>query len=237
MGNRGPSLSDQTAEQLRAWIIDRAMVDGDKLPPEHELIESLGISRTVLREAVAGMRARGELTSRRGSGVFVAQSYSVPPLRLHPADLASVPDVLQDLEIRSAVEIEAASLAARRRNGEHLQAIGATLRAQEAAQNREEASAADFAFHRAVANATGNPRFAQFLDGIGPSAIPRSRLSATAQSPEQEAAYLAMLLGEHRAIARAIEQGDAAFARDAMRQHLSGSARRYQQAGKEAESL
>jgi GntR family transcriptional regulator, transcriptional repressor for pyruvate dehydrogenase complex len=234
LGNREPSLSERTAEQLRAWIIDRAMGEGDKLPPEHELIEQLGISRTVLREAVAGLRARGELTSRRGSGVFVAQA-NVAPLRISGADIGSVPDMLQDLEIRAAVEIEAASLAARRRNAGHLLAIEATLKAQEAARERPEASAADFAFHRAVADATGNPRFAQFLDSLGFSAIPRSRLHATGQTPEQEAAYHAMLLSEHRAIARAIEQGDATFARDAMRLHLSGSARRYQQAGKEAE--
>lgn len=233
MGSFDQSLSERTAERLREWITARSLGAGDKLPPEHELTEQLGISRTVLREAVAGMRARGELTSRRGSGVFVADRPAAPVLTVN--DRAALPDVLQGLEIRAAVEIEAAGLAARRRTDDHLKMIEATLQAQERAHDAVEASTADFNFHRAIATATGNPRFPQFLDELGLSLIPRRRLRAVAQSAEQDATYVAMLLAEHRTIARAIEQGDAGLARDAMRQHLSGSARRYQRAGKEAD--
>lgn len=223
------SLSERTADQLRSFITMRRLEAGDRLPPEHELTEHLGVSRTVLREAVAGMRARGELTSRRGSGVFVANRPMAPALTLNNRE--ALPDVLEALEIRAAVEMEAASLAARRRNIADLKAIEATLVMQEGAADAAEASAADFAFHRAVAAATGNPRFVLFLDELGLAAIPRRRLGAVAPTAEQDLEYVALLLAEHRAIARAIEQGDAAFARDAMRQHLSGSARRYQQAG------
>ncbi len=225
----GQSLSERTADQLRSFIATRKLGAGERLPPEHELTEQLGVSRTVLREAVAGMRARGELTSRRGSGVFVAHRPVAPALTLNNRD--ALPDVLEALEIRAAVEMEAASLAARRRGAADLQAIAAALALQEGAGDGAEASAADFAFHRAVAAATGNPRFVLFLDELGLAAIPRRRLAAVAPTPQQDAEYVALLLAEHRAIARAIEQGDAAFARDAMRQHLSGSARRYQQAG------
>ena len=213
------SLADRTAGQLLAFIADRHLRDGDRLPPEHELTAALSVSRTVLREAVAGLRAQGRLTSRRGSGVFVA----TPKLgiRLAPDDTGSIPDLLRTMELRAAVEIEAAGLAARRRNAAQLDAIrtafAATLR-----RGRETAPA-DFAFHRAIADATGNDRFGWFLDELGPALIPRGRLRASSVTQD----YYALLEAEHRAILTAIETGDVSLARDAMRQHLGGSTQRY----------
>jgi DNA-binding FadR family transcriptional regulator len=77
-----------------------------------------------------------------------------------------------------------------------------------------------------VALAANNPRFAEFLDVMGPTVIPRSNLqvSASQRSPES---YIALISGEHRAIADAIAAGDAGAARDAMRKHLKGSQQRY----------
>ena len=213
------SLADRTAGQLLAFIADRHLRDGDRLPPEHELTAALSVSRTVLREAVAGLRAQGRLTSRRGSGVFVA----TPKLgiRLAPDDTGSIPDLLRTMELRAAVEIEAAGLAARRRNAAQLDAIrtafAATLR-----RGRETAPA-DFAFHRAIADATGNDRFGWFLDELGPALIPRGQLRASSVTQD----YYALLEAEHRAILTAIETGDVSLARDAMRQHLGGSTQRY----------
>lgn len=213
------SLADRTAGQLLAFIADRHLRDGDRLPPEHELTAALSVSRTVLREAVAGLRAQGRLTSRRGSGVFVA----TPKLgiRLAPDDTGSIPDLLRTMELRAAVEIEAAGLAARRRNAAQLDAIrtafAATLR-----RGRETAPA-DFAFHRAIADATGNDRFGWFLDELGPALIPRGRLRASSVTQD----YYALLEAEHRAILTAIETGDVSLAHDAMRQHLGGSTQRY----------
>lgn len=213
------SLADRTAGRLLAFISDRHLRDGDRLPPEHELTTALSVSRTVLREAVAGLRAQGRLTSRRGSGVFVATPKF--GIRLAPDDTGSIPDLLRTMELRAAVEIEAAGLAARRRNGPQLDAIrtafAATLR-----RERETASA-DFAFHRAIADATGNDRFGWFLDELGAALIPRGRLLASTVTQD----YHVLLEAEHRAILTAIEAGDVTLARDAMRQHLGGSAQRY----------
>ena len=86
-----------------------------------------------------------------------------------------------------------------------------------------ETASADFAFHRAIADATGNDRFGWFLDELGPALIPRGRLRASTVTQD----YYALLEAEHRAILTAIETGDVSLARDAMRQHLGGSAQRY----------
>lgn len=220
------SLAQATEVRLHEWIMQQQMRGGDKLPAEHVLTAQLGVSRTVLREAVAGLRARGELTSRRGSGVFVANPGQAG-LMLAPADIAAVPDVLADLEMRAAVETEAASLAARRRSDSDLLRIEQAIAQQAEAQDAEAASRADWAFHHAIARATQNARFVAFLDGLGLAAIPRARLRHQDQTLEQAAAYAGLLIEEHRAIARGIINQDAGHARDAMRHHLMGSAKRY----------
>ncbi len=213
------SLADRTAGRLLAFIADRHLRDGDRLPPEHELTVALSVSRTVLREAVAGLRAQGRLTSRRGSGVFVATPKF--GIRLAPDDTSSIPDLLRAMELRAAVEIEAAGLAARRRSAVRLDAIRAAFAAM--LTHEGETAAADFAFHRAIADATGNDRFGWFLDALGADLVPRGRLRASTVTRD----YHALLEGEHSAILAAIEAGDVSLARDAMRQHLGGSARRY----------
>lgn len=219
------NLADVTAGRLREWIVQYGLGEGDRLPSESALAPRLGVSRTVLREAVARLKAQGELTSRRGAGVFVGR----PPghgLHLELADRGVVPDIIADLEIRIALEVEAAGLAARRRQEEQIAAMREAIAAQAAALTREATSAADFAFHRAIAIATANHRFVHLLDQMGVGAIPRARLRLSAEG----AAYTAQLLDEHRAILDAIAAQDTAYARDAMRVHLARSIQRYQQA-------
>jgi GntR family transcriptional regulator, transcriptional repressor for pyruvate dehydrogenase complex len=223
------NMADLTAVRLRDWILQQALATGDKLPPESTLAPKLGVSRTVLREAVARLRAQGELTGRRGAGVFVAK----PPghmLEIATDDRHAVPDIIANLEIRVALEVEAAGLAARRRQASHIDAMREAMAAQADADTRESASAADFAFHRAVAMATTNHRFVNLLDQMGVDAIPRNRLRLRAEDGTDGTAYAAQLLDEHRAILEAIVAQDSAYARDAMRLHLLGSIQRYQQA-------
>ena len=220
------SMTDATARRLRDWIVQYAMAEGDRLPPETELAPRLGVSRTVLREAVARLQAQGELISRRGSGVFVGRP-AEQGLRLAPGDRLVVEDILGDLELRVALEVEASGLAARRRSSDHIAAMQRAMAEQAVAAGREAASAADFAFHRAIAIGSGNPRFVHLLDQMGLGAIPRSRLqSGETTGPD----YAAQLEAEHRAILDAIVAQDPAYARDAMRLHLSRSMRRYQHA-------
>lgn len=87
---------------------------GTKLPTEHELIAAFGVSRTVVREAIAALRARGLLTTRQGSGVFVSSISDKVPYGIDPEGLGSLAKVIEVMELRMAVEIEAAALASKR---------------------------------------------------------------------------------------------------------------------------
>lgn len=220
------NMADATAMRLRERIIQCEMGEGDRLPPESALAPSLGVSRTVLREAVARLKAQGELTSRRGAGVFVGRSEQ-RVLRLEAGGRSAVPEILLDLEIRVALEVEAAGLAARRRRDEHIHAMRRAINEQAEAGTPDLGGAADYAFHRAVAIASCNPRFVYLLDQMGINAIPRTRLRL--RNDGDHAGYAAQLVDEHRAILDAIGAQDSAYARDAMRQHLSRSIQRYKQ--------
>src|SRR5690606_31767419 len=96
---------------------------GDQLPTEKELIETMNVSRTVVREAVAQLRAEGLVTTRQGLGAFVATDALVRPLRFEP-DSGSVESLLKLTELRLAIELEGAALAALRATPGQLARIG-----------------------------------------------------------------------------------------------------------------
>lgn len=232
---RSRNLTGEVTAQLRDLIRSEALGPGDRLPPEHALTARIGVSRSILREAVAGLRAEGLLTSRRGSGVFVAQGGQHGPFSIPAEDVAVVPGVVQVLELRAAVEIEAAGLAATRRTTAQAERITEAIgRIDAAGQNGSEVRL-DFDFHIRIAEATGNPQFARFMDFIGGLVIPRQRIRIEVDPAAGRDAYLRMLQREHCQIEQAIWAGDEVVARDAMRAHLIGSARRYQRWAREAE--
>lgn len=202
---------------------------GDKLPTESALCATYGVSRTVVREALAGLRAAGIVVSRRGSGVFVsAQPDHAPPSPLTLDDWPrKVPDVVNALELRAAVEVQAARLAASRASIGQVEEIYELHRAfARTIAAGGDATADDFAFHRAIARATNNAYFDRFLEQLGPRTIPRNELGISHDSGTYEA-YMAQLEAEHRTIVEAIETHCADAASAAMEAHLVGSLRRY----------
>ena len=101
-------------------------------------MKAMGVSRTVVREAVAALRAEGLVTTRQGSGAFVAADASRVPFRIDPEGLSSIGDVLEVMELRLAIEVESAALAAARATPQTVAAIGSALRDMEAAISRGE---------------------------------------------------------------------------------------------------
>ena len=137
-------------ERIAGEIRSGRLAPGARLPTEQELMAAMGVSRTVVREAVAALRAEGLVTTRQGSGAFVAADASRVPFRIDPDGLSSIGDVLEVMELRLAIEVEAAALAAERITPERLRPIARALRAIEAAIRRGEGAVnEDFAFHRA----------------------------------------------------------------------------------------
>ena len=195
---------------------------------------AMGVSRTVVREAVAALRADGVVTTRQGAGAFVSTEIEKRPFRLAVEGLPSIREVIDVMELRQSVEVEAAALAAERSSAASRREIGQTLAAIEAAIERGESAVdEDFAFHHAIAAATNNVQFWWFLDYLGRFIIPRQTIRVAAHRAEGQRAYLEMIQGEHRAIDGAIRSGDAASAREAMRQHLSNSQMRYRRLAEE----
>lgn len=223
------SLTAQVVDVLRREIEGGAWAPGEQLPTEPVLIGRFGVSRTVVREAIAGLRADGLVESRHGVGVFVRER-PVPPLPLRLPTLAAskISDMIEELELRAAVEIEAAGLAAQRASPAQEAEIETLHQHFAQLVRRDEPTAeADFAFHIAIARATNNPHFEAFLAHLGRRTIPREKLRAAlgdvATLPNRDAE----LSAEHREVAEAIARHDPDAARAAMRAHLIGSVERY----------
>lgn len=226
--SRAGNLAASLAEVLEREIREGRLGPGDRLPTEAVLSASAGVSRTVVREAVAALRASGLVETRQGAGAFVRLA---PPLLPRFGSLApgAVEELLAFLELRLAVEAEAAALAAARRGPADIARLDATLddlaRARIAGGDGAEA---DLGFHLALASATGNAWFVEFLERAGPAAVPRRRLAGAGRADAGEA-YVALVEREHRAIRDAVAAGQAVAAAAAMRLHLAGSRARYRQ--------
>jgi DNA-binding FadR family transcriptional regulator len=225
-GGTRRNLVAELVGALEAEIADGTFQPGDKLPSGARLTERFGVSRTVVREAIAGLRADGLVAPRQGAGVFVLDRPEEPEKPFHIVDYERISSVIEMLELRVAVEMEAASLAAQRRSPQQEEAIfeGASemRRCLESGASTKEA---DQRFHLAVADATNNPRFREFLEILGLSMIPRAALAVT--ESRGDPAYIEMISGEHERIATAISAGDAVAAREAMQAHLRNSMSRY----------
>jgi DNA-binding FadR family transcriptional regulator len=229
-------LFHEIAERIAAEIIIAKLPPGSRLPTEQQLAMTMGVSRTVVREAVAALRADGVVTTRQGAGAFVATEIGRRPFRLAVQGLPSIREVIDVMELRQSVEVEAAGLAAARATPSLRQEIGQALAAIDAAIERREAAVdEDFAFHRAIAAATNNLQFWWFLDYLGRFIIPRQSIRVTAHQGTGQRTYLEMIQREHRAIFAAIEARNAAAARRAMRRHLSNSQTRYRRLAEQAE--
>ena len=91
----------------------------------------------------------------------------------------------------------------------------------------DEGIEADFAFHRSISAATGNPYFEKFMHSLGPAIIPPRSICPQSETPEQRRLYLEHIQAEHRRIYHAIERRNAESARFALREHLEGSRERH----------
>jgi GntR family transcriptional repressor for pyruvate dehydrogenase complex len=218
-------LTRAVVDRIAADIREGRLEPGARLPTEQEMIAALGVSRTVVREAIAALRAQGLVNTRQGVGAFVADGALRPPFRLESEGLRSITEVVHVMELRMGVEIEAAGLAAERAQPAHLEAMTAALEAIDRAIERDELGVMeDFGFHRAVADATGNPQFPRFLEFLGRYIIPRQSVRVEAPSVRD---YLETIQAEHRAIFEAIRARSLGSARRAMRRHLLRSRDRY----------
>ncbi|KKW67772.1 GntR family transcriptional regulator [Lampropedia cohaerens] len=226
---RSRSLTEAVVESLTRQIRSGAYAVGAKLPTEAVLMQQEGVSRTVIREAISRLQAAGLVETRHGIGTFVRQMDRIPGAELGQcAPARTLLDVVAVLELRIAVESEAAALAAMRRSDADLQKMVAALdafdRVIEAPQGQS--IEPDRAFHAAIAHATGNAYFTNILGQLGQAIIPRTRINLSHLNDAARVEYLRYINREHRVVLAAIERRDPESARAAMRTHLSNSRER-----------
>lgn len=224
---RRPKLSEHVVSALRDQILGGQIAPGQKLPTEGQMTETFGVSRTVIREAVASLAADGLVEARQGAGVFVLDH---PTLTFGSfnQEIKKVSQAINVLEVRMGIEIESAGLAAVRRNAAQEARIQEAFFEFERLLNLGEPTGkADFAFHREIASATNNPFYVEILDALGDRTIPCDRNSPWYSVEVLSTEYLSGLQREHLLILKAISAGDAHAARDAMRAHLIAAQHRY----------
>ena len=226
-----PNLTEQVFAALQRRVQSGEFATARKLPSEGELVATYRVSRTVVREAISRLRARGLVETRRGIGTFARESRPTEPAfplpRVDPATLA---EVLALLELRISLETESAALAAKRATPAQVDRLRLLLEAIEAAADTgDDAADPDFEFHLTVAESTGNHFFPDLLRHLGRAIIPRTRIDSSAAAHQERGDYLRTVNREHRDIFRAIARSDSDAARAAMRTHLANSRERLRQ--------
>lgn len=224
---RRQRLAQTVIDELKKQIESGALEVGGRLPTEPQLEAQFEVSRTVVREAIAELRAAGLVTPVQGKGMFVTDSLNPGTLRpLTATEVQSIPQTLEMIEFRIAVETEAAAIAAYRRSAQQESDIRTANQLLTAKIDAGEPTIeADFAFHEAIAKAANNPHFVDALHRFGSRSIPRSQFPTLPDAESRE--YLEKVLGEHERILDAISEQDPDAARHAMREHLTGSQKRY----------
>ena len=226
------SLADEAHRQLLLQLEMNLWRAGDKLPSETALAASLGVSRPVIREALARLKADGRVESRQGSGAYVADRNKIAAFRFADSRTASATGNLtavdahqrdtaerEMLELRQIVESGAAELAAARRSEADVANIRAAVAAMDAAlESRSDGSDADDAFHNAIAVATHNGQISKFVEFLG------AQFSASRKVTWDHAGYGVGITevghADHRAILVAIADGDATLAKRLAHSHV-----------------
>ncbi|BAO89501.1 MULTISPECIES: FadR/GntR family transcriptional regulator [Caballeronia] len=224
------ALSDTVAQQLQKLIEKGSFAATGKLPTEAVLAQEYGVSRTVIREAISRLKNEGMVEPRQGSGVFIVERAGIRPLRIDYAQAAEPGAVVQILALRRAIEAEVASEAALRRTDDHLAAIESALgRIDEAVRAGKDGVAEDVAFHREIANATGNPYFLKTLTFLNQYLEAGTLVTRGNEALRED--FMRQVRDEHAAIVEAIRARDPAAARTAAQTHLINAARRLTEAG------
>lgn len=215
---RQPKLADQVVEQIAELIATRQLQPGDRLPPERELAEHFGVSRTVIREAMRSLVAKGLLEVRPGSGMVI----SAP----RPSSVAESISLLLRLstdkdpythvhEVRRLLEVEIAGLAAQRATAENLQDLEALIQTMERSrEDPEQFAEADVEFHASLAKATQNELFSVLLDSVVDIMLEVRHMAVALPGSIDSA------LRHHRHILERVKAGDVEGARQAMTAHL-----------------
>jgi GntR family transcriptional repressor for pyruvate dehydrogenase complex len=213
------AVTDAAILKIRDMIITGELTPGDRLPPEKELSEALGLSRSSLREAVKALEVIRVLDVRRGDGTYVT---SLEPRLLMEAisfvvDLHDDSSILELLAVRRLLEPAASGMAAGHATPDDIAAIRAIIDELDSEPTIEDLVEHDLAFHRRIAASAANTYLASLIDSLS-SGTMRARIW---RGITQESA-VERTLAEHQAIVDAIAARDADLAHALTLVHVSG---------------
>lgn len=210
-------ISDTVVNQILSLIEDGTVQVGDQLPGERELVDQLQVGRASVREALRILEAQGVVEVRPGKGTFVTGDVGAVDESVMHWFQQHADEVLHLLEVREALDKQAAKLAARRVKPAQAKALLNLVDQQEQClelNDTERFVELDQAFHAMLASLSGNDLLVQLLAGVHEAMVdPRrslTRLSGRARASVRE----------HRAMADAIANQDEAAAESAVGAHI-----------------
>jgi DNA-binding FadR family transcriptional regulator len=223
-GSNHQGLSEVVYTHILAGILDGTYSQGSRLPAEVKLAAWLGVSRPVVRVALARLRDDGRILSKQGSGSYVMSQPSVTASTF-PSP-SSISDIELSFELRIAMEATAAYQAAQRRTDADLHHMKAALQALELAAKHNPLSIdEDYNFHFAVCQAAQNRFYIETMKFLRESVVISMNVARNL-SAHHFIGYQSIVRHEHEAIIETIACGNAELARTAMRRHLENARRR-----------
>jgi len=221
---REQTLTERAQQQFEELIVSGRLRAGDRLPSESQMGEMLGVSRTVVREAVRLLSARGLVEARSGSGIYVRELNS--GLMRDPIDLLLRCKALKPediVEVRVLIEVHLAGLAAERATSEDIAAMEDSIaRLRNAKLSPHEYAEIDVEFHARLAVAAGNPLFGILSQSINAVMVDPIRFTFERNRQAREDT-----IREHSSILERIKARDPAGARQAMAESLVDAPRNW----------
>lgn len=214
-------------DQIKASIERKELKPGDRLPSERELAELLSVSRSAVREAISVLESAHIVRIAPGIGVFLEEDRNKDLLiKMNEIVSPSGANLIQLIEVRQAIEVQAAYLAALRRTDADLRSIGAAYSALvQSARAGKVAAEEDYRFHLSVVEASDNQMLLETVKFVSDKCLEglRESRSQSMRIPGKSEA----VLEEHRLIYEAIEERDANKALEKMWEHLQNVKTRY----------
>ena len=209
------TVPGQVIEQVKELLVKGELKRGDRLPPERQLADMLGVSRPSLREALRALEYAGMLETRVGEGIFVADGDSIMMNNLLMLHLIKQYALEEMIEVRKALETSNVRFAVLRARDEDLAALKEILeQSRSQIANKAAFIKSDYAFHQAIAVASGNSILATMLQTMRTMMSDFNSQLLTSQEGRQQ------VYAHHKKIVEAILNRDEKAAQDAMFLHL-----------------
>lgn len=213
------AVTDEAILKIKEMIISGALGPGDRLPPEKELSERLGLSRSSMREAVKALEVIRVLDVRRGDGTYVT---SLEPRLLLEAmsfvvDLHDDSSVLELFAVRRILEPAAVAMAATRVSADDVAALRTQIESVDVSTSVEDLVAHDLEFHSAIVDSAGNGYLSSLIESLSSHTVRARIWRGLTQEHSVD-----RTLSEHRAIVDALERGDSDLAQSLTVVHIAG---------------